>query len=316
MPSWTSFSGWLIEMAVKVGFVGIGTMGLPISRHLLGAGHEMVVFDVDAAQSAPIVDAGATKEPSPRAVAETADVVFLSLPGPAEVDAVVRGDDGLLAAENGAAAVVDLSTNSVSMVRALADACDKRNVSFLDAPVSGGAVGAEQATLTVMVGGDEQTCAQVRPLLDCFAETVAYVGPSGAGTLAKLVNNQIFLCASVLIQEGFVMAAKAGMDTGQLLDIVGKSSAGMYLRLAPLLFGRRFDEVMFKLAIAEKDVGVALESAHDLGVEMPMTVAARGVYQDALAMGLGDEVFYATLKVLEAKAGVAVPPPRRDNSDG
>ena len=179
-------------------------------------------------------------------------------------------------------------------------------VAFVDAPVSGGRAGAEAGTLAVIVGGDGEAVERVRPLLETFSANVFHVGPSGAGALAKLVNNQIFLCASVLIQEGFVLGAKAGMDATALLEILKASSAGTVVGAANVFLTRNFDNVSFKLSIAEKDVAVALASARALGVAMPTTEAAHAVYLAAIDGGLGDKVFTATLRTLEERSGVEV----------
>jgi 3-hydroxyisobutyrate dehydrogenase-like beta-hydroxyacid dehydrogenase len=296
---------------VRVGFVGLGNMGRPIASHVLAAGHALAVWDVAPGAVDALAQAGASAATDLGVLAAASDVVFLSLPGPPEVDAVVVGERGLLGTLASGAVVVDLSTNSVAGARRLAGAAAERGVSFLDAPVSGGKAGAEAGTLSTMVGGAPEAFEAVRPLLDCFAAKVFHVGPAGAGALAKLVNNQIFLCASVLVQEGFVLGARAGMDPADLLEILKASSAASVVGAAPMFLRRAFDDVTFKLSIAEKDVAVALDSADELGVSMPTTAAALGVYRDAIDRGLADKVFTATLLALEARAGVEVPVLRR-----
>lgn len=288
---------------MRVGFIGLGNMGRPIAGHLQRAGHQLAVFDVVPAAGAALVEAGATAAPDIATLAATSDVVFLSLPGPAEVDQVVSA---VLADLAMGSVVVDLSTNSVEGARAMADRGAAVGVAFVDAPVSGGRAGAEAGTLAVIVGGDGEAVERVRPLLETFSANVFHVGPSGAGALAKLVNNQIFLCASVLIQEGFVLGAKAGMDATALLEILKASSAGTVVGAANVFLTRNFDNVSFKLSIAEKDVAVALASARALGVAMPTTEAAHAVYLAAIDGGLGDKVFTATLRTLEERSGVEV----------
>ena len=291
---------------MRIGFVGIGTMGLPIAKHILNAKNDMVVFDAFKQASQPLLDEGAELAKTPGDVASKVEVVFLSLPGPAEIKQVVLGSDGILANAAPGTIVIDLSTNSVEGICHIADRCAQEHVIFVDAPVSGGVVGAQKGTLSVMVGSDADVFQKIQPLLDTFSETAFHVGLRGSGALAKLVNNQIFLCTSVLIQEGLVMAAKAGMNSNDLLKIVNASSGGLYTRNAGFVLSRDFDNAMFKLNIAHKDVAVALESAAALGVDMPTTAAALGVYQDALDMGLADKNFSSTLQALEAKAEVEV----------
>ncbi len=185
------------------------------------------------------------------------------------------------------ATIVDLSTNSPDVVRRLHERCASAGVAFVDAPVSGGRVKAISGELSVMVGGDEADVERVRPLLDCFAAQVFHVGPPGAGTVAKLVNNQLFLAAAVLVQEAYVLGAAAGLDPSTVHGIVRASSGGPYAALAPLLLGRRFDDVLFRLDIATKDLGLAVETAQAHGAEVPVSAAALATYQAALDAGLG-----------------------------
>jgi 3-hydroxyisobutyrate dehydrogenase-like beta-hydroxyacid dehydrogenase len=291
---------------VKIGFVGVGTMGLPIAKHLLAAGHTVQAYDVVPQALRPLLEAGAVAANSLAALAGGNEVICLSLPGPEEITEVVAGAQGVRAGAKPGLIVVDLSTNSVACARELAARCADAGVTFVDAPVSGGAVGAERGTLSVMVGAEPETFARVQPVLETFAREVFHVGSVGAGALAKLVNNQIFLCVSVIIQEGFVMGAKAGMDSNALMNILGASSAGLYTRKADFLLTRDFANAIFKLSIAHKDVDIALQSAEALGVNMPTTRAALAVYRQAVDSGFGDEVFSATLKVLEAQADTQV----------
>ena len=235
--------------------------------------------------------------------------MLLSLPGPAEVEAVTVGPGGLLEAARAGDVIIDLSTNAYATVRALSEAAAKSGVHFVDAPVSGGVAGAVKGRLAVMVGGEAAVIARIEPVLAAFAARVFHAGPAGMGTMAKLVNNQIFLTASAAVQEGFVLAAKAGFDSAQLLEILKASSAGGYIGMAPLFLNRAFDEVIFRLGLAHKDLSLALKSADDLGVPMPQTSAALATYQDAIDKGLGDKVFYATLQALEANAGTQVARP-------
>jgi 3-hydroxyisobutyrate dehydrogenase-like beta-hydroxyacid dehydrogenase len=290
-----------------VGFVGTGTIGAPMAKRLLDAGHALVVCDRVEAATAPLVAAGAQRAASPREVAERCRVVFTSLPGPREVDEVATA---LLAGARPGDVHVDLSTSAYDAVRALAAREAAAGVQLVDAPVSGGVLGATQGTLTVMASGDRKAFERVEPLFAAFAKHVFYLGESGNGTLTKLVNNAIFLCGGLLVQETFALAAKAGLEPQRLLEVVQKSSGAAYAGLAKLLLGRNFDNAFFQLALAEKDVALALASARGLGVPMPVVEAAHATYARALALGLGAKVFAATLLAVEDAAGVEVPPVR------
>ncbi len=288
-----------------IGFVGTGTMGAPMARHLVAAGHDVRVFDRSSSAMGSVE--GATPCESAAAAATGAACVFLSLPGPADVEAAVTGPAGVLAAEPRTAVVVDLSTNSPDVVRAMHERCAAVGVGFVDAPVSGGKVKAESGELAVMLGGTDADVATVTPLLEPFAGQVFHVGPPGAGTVAKLVNNQLFLAASVLVQEAYVLGAAAGLEPADLHRIVRASSAGPYAALAPLLLGRGFDDVIFRLDIAAKDLTLAVEAAGAHGVATPVTAAALETYRDAIRAGLGSKAFHATLLQVEHAAGIELP---------
>jgi 3-hydroxyisobutyrate dehydrogenase-like beta-hydroxyacid dehydrogenase len=291
-------------MSDAVGFIGTGTIGAPMAKRLLDAGHALVVCDRADAATAPLVAAGAQGAASPREVAAQCRIVFTSLPGPREVDEVAAG---ILAGARPGDVHVDLSTSSLDAVRALAAREATAGVQFVDAPVSGGAMGAAQGTLTVMASGERGAFERVEPLFGAFARNVFYLGAAGNGTLAKLVNNAIFLCGGLLVQETFVMAAKAGLEPGQLLEVVQKSSGAAYAGLAKLLLGPGFDNAFFQLALAEKDVGLALASAASVGAPMPVIEAAHGHYARALALGLGPKLFAATLRAVEHGAEAKLP---------
>lgn len=292
----------------KIGFIGTGTIGGPIAARLLGSEDTLYVFDTRTQATRALEGAGAERAASIKNIAENCVSVFLSLPGPPQIREVVAGDDGLLAHRGRVETIVDLSTNSIELNRELAGAAETIGIHYLDAPVSGGKVAAADGTLAVMVGGDKVAFEQTRGLIERFGKHVFYLGPAGSGTLAKLVNNQIFLAASVLVQEGFVMGAKAGMDPADLAEVLKVSSAGALMRIAPLVLSRKFDLDVFALSIAAKDLAVAIESADALGAEVPMAKAASGIYEQALEQGLGSEDFYATAKVLEAAADIVMPP--------
>jgi 3-hydroxyisobutyrate dehydrogenase-like beta-hydroxyacid dehydrogenase len=299
----------------RLGFVGVGTMGTPMAGHVLSAGHELRVHDLSAERVAALVDKGAVDAGSVAGTAEGVEAVFLSLPGPPDVEAAVAGPGGLLGVLAEGSVVIDLSTNSIETVRSLRERAAARGVVFVDAPVSGGVLGAKEGTLAVMVGAEPDEFERVEPLLSCFGKAVIHVGACGSGTVAKLVNNQLFLAASVLVQEAFVTAAAAGVDPSDLQEILLASSSAPYAALVPFVMSRRFDDVVFRLDIAAKDMRLAVGSAEAAGVQVPTTRAALGVYEDAVAAGMGADVFHSTLRQLEAAAGLEVPRYRRKDKD-
>ena len=292
---------------MKLGFVGIGTMGGPIARRLIDAGHDVSVVDPIEPAVSSLVGHGASAANDAATAASGAEALFLSLPGPDEVREVVTGPAGVLAAGAPPRFVIDLSTNSPDVVRALAEVCSTRGVTFIDAPVSGGVAKAISGELSVMVGATPGDHAEIEPLLQAFATSVFLVGPTGAGTVAKLVNNQLFLGAAILVQEAYLLAAAHGLPPTDLHPIIKASSGGAYAALAPLLLGRQFDDVVFRLDIAAKDLGLAVEAATTAGASVPVSTAAAAVYAAAVEHGFGRLVFHATLRELELRAGVEVP---------
>jgi 3-hydroxyisobutyrate dehydrogenase len=287
-----------------VGFVGVGTMGGRMARRVLEAGHELVVTDTRRTAAADLEADGAIWADSAAAVVARCEITCLSLPGPAEVEAVVH--EALSAAGPGTV-IVDLSTNSLGTVRRLHAEAAAAGVHYLDAPVSGGSPAAEAGTLAVMVGGSADAYETARPVLECFGSKLFHLGESGSGTLVKLVNNAVFLCGSLLFQEGLVLATKAGMDPATLVTVLQGASAAPFTGMARGLLGRRFEPALFALSLAEKDIALALESARSLGVPMPVAATAHQSYLEALTAGFGGQQFFATLQSIEQRAGVQVP---------
>jgi 3-hydroxyisobutyrate dehydrogenase-like beta-hydroxyacid dehydrogenase len=233
-------------------------------------------------------------------------VVITSQPGPAEVEAVA---DELARGAQPGDVHVGHSTVSIESARRTARIAQAAQQRFVDAPVSGGSMGVDAGTLAVLASGDGAAIDAARPFLDAYAGQVFELGPEpGMGTLAKLANNAVFLCSGLVHQEAVVLATKAGMDASALDSVLAASSASMYLGMAKTTLARSFDNAFFTLGLAEKDVALALESARSLAVPMPVTAAAHQHYVRALAAGLGDKVFFATLAAIESAAGVEVPP--------
>ena len=294
-----------------IAFVGTGTMGAPMAGQLMAAEYRLRVHDVQPAATAALVASGATAHATATEAASGADIVLLSLPGPAEVRAAITGAEGVLAATELPRLIIDLSTNAVDVVAELRAICTEAGVVFVDAPVSGGVARASAGTLAVMVGSEPEEFESARAVLEVIGGDVIHVGPPGTGTVAKIVNNQLFLSAGILVQEAYVLGAALGMSPTDLHRIVAASSAAPYAKLAPLLLGRRFDDVIFRLDIAAKDVGLAIETADAAGVDLPLTRAAGDIYEAAIASGDGELVFHATLRELERRAGIELDPLRR-----
>ena len=291
----------------QIGFIGVGNIGNPMARQMIAAGHSLVVFDLRGETMENLLELGADAGQSAADVASRCSVVFTSLPGPVEVDAGVAGAEGILSGASVGDIHVDLSSNSITAVQRLAALEAEHGVTYIDAPVTGGVTGAEAGTLTVLGSGDEDAFERVRPLLDAIGANVFHLGEAGTGCLFKLINNVIILCGNQIVQEAMVLGVKAGLDPENLLEKLRLGTARPYMGLAPYLLGRRFENPSFTLKLAEKDVSLALEAARANHVPMPVANAAHQTYLRALAAGLGELSFLATLEALEAGANTKIP---------
>ncbi|MCY3635587.1 MAG: NAD(P)-dependent oxidoreductase [bacterium] len=298
---------------MKVGFVGLGNIGSHCARHILAAGHKLTVTDLDKDARARLVEAGANEAANAAGVSASSEAVLLSLPSPEASRAVVAAKDGILLADSPASVVVDLSTNSSGVTEELFEACAAAGVDFIDCPVSGGSVGAEAGALTLMPSGSEAAFNRVRDVLLCFGkEETQWLGPSGTGTLIKLINNQVFLVGTQVFGEGYLMAAKAGLDMPRFLEVLRSSSAGFYMLLSEMIVNRQWDDSTYDLALAEKDLRLALESSEQIDTPLPLTRAAHEVLAQAVQLGLGDKFFIGALEALEHEAGFTVPIPPQE----
>jgi 3-hydroxyisobutyrate dehydrogenase len=295
---------------MNVGFIGLGKMGGPMARNLINAGHTLVVSDVNEAATAQHRELGATWAATPREVASSSEVVFTSLPGPAEVDAVVLGRDGLIEGFIPGTIYVDLSTGSPTAIRRVAERIEAAGAHVIDAPVSGGVQGADKGTLAVMVGGNPQIVERVRPLLEVIGASVVYVGGVGSGTVAKLVHNAISMTTRIVIQEGMTLAVKAGVDPNVMLNVLREASFGKQLVLTDhipdLVLKGDFDHPRFSLGLSHKDVSLALELAREMEAPMGMAEKADEEIQRGIDRGWADRDNLVTFLLAEERAGVEV----------
>jgi 3-hydroxyisobutyrate dehydrogenase len=275
-----------------IAFIGLGTMGLPMARNLVAAGHVVVPVDSDPGRTR-LLDAPAAATPAE--AAEASEVGILSLPSPAAVEEVVLGPLGLRAGAPAGFAVVDMSTGPPALARRLANELGRTAIGFLDAPVSGGPRGAETGTLTIMAGGTTEAFALLRPLLEELGSLVVHVGEAGAGQAAKLCNNLIAGATMAAIAEACAIASREGIAPAVLYDLLTSSTGdSRVLRTRFPVGGVAAEhpashayEPLFSLALMAKDLDIALELAAEHGVEAPVTSASRERYRDAQEQGLG-----------------------------
>jgi 3-hydroxyisobutyrate dehydrogenase len=296
---------------MQLGFIGVGNIGTPMCHHLLQAGHTVLVYDVNASNLARMVNLGAQPAESPRAVAQVCDIVFSSLPGPREVEQVALGNNGIIEAARPGLIYVDLSTNFPVVARRVSEALAAQGIAMLDAPVSGGVAGAERGTLAVMVGGDAQTFDTCRPLLAHIGANIFHVGNSGAGCVAKLVNNMLAFANTVAACEGMLLGVKAGVNPQLLYDIIQASSGASWaLRQFPQkVFVGDFTPG-FTIDLAFKDLRLALELGDELAVPLLMGSICINLMRQARANGRGGDDLSGLMRVLEGNLGLQVRAPR------
>ena len=299
---------------MRIGFIGLGTMGASMASNLQAAGHALVVHDVRRAAAAPHLAAGAVWKDTPREVAETAEVVFTSLPGPPEVEQVAAGPDGLLHGLRAGAAVFDLSTNAPALVRRLDALFAGCGGHLLDAPVSGGPAGARTRRLAIWVGGDRAAYDRHRPLLLAMGDQPYYVGPVGAGAVAKLVHNCASFTIRAVLAEVFTMGVKAGVAPDLLWRAVRQGNSGRrrtFDGLAEKFLPGEFEPPSFALRLGHKDVSLATALGRDLGVPMRLAGLALEEITEALGRGWGDRDSSSFMLLEEERAGVDIKVPRR-----
>ncbi len=290
---------------LTIGFIGLGIMGRPMAGHLLKAGYPLVVHDLNRQAVATLVAAGAAEAFSPREVAARSDVIITMLPDSPDVEAVALGPDGLIEGVRPGVLYADMSTIAPTAAVKVAHALAAKGVRCLDAPVSGGEVGAINATLSIMVGGAEDDFAAMRPIFEKLGKTITLCGPNGAGQIVKACN-QIQVALNILgMAEALVLGAKAGVDPA----IIHKVLSGGYAqsRVAdvrgPKVIQGDF-QPGFKARFHFKDLNIILKTGNDYGVPLPVTSLVHELFAALLAAGGGDLDHTAVITVLEKLAGV------------
>ena len=298
---------------MNVGFIGLGLMGASMASNLQAAGHALAVHDVRRDAAKRHLDARATWRDTPRQIAESADVVFTSLPGPPEVESVAVGPDGLIHGMRRGAALFDLSTNSPVLIRRLHAAFAERGAHVLDAPVSGGPVGARTRKLAIWVGGDRAMFDQHKPLLDAMGDQAYYVGPVGAGAVAKLVHNCTSFAVRAVLAEAFSMGIKAGVDPLALWKAVRQGATGRRRTFDTLMdkfLPGQYEPPSFALKLGHKDVSLATEVGRQVGVPMRLANLVLAELTEAINRGWGDKDSSAFMLLETERAGIElnVPP--------
>jgi 3-hydroxyisobutyrate dehydrogenase-like beta-hydroxyacid dehydrogenase len=297
---------------MRVGFIGLGTMGSSMALNVRAAGYDIVVNDIRREAGAPHLRAGATWVDSARKVAEGADVVFTSLPGPREVEEVALAENGLLGGMSRGTAWFDLSTNSPTVVRRLHERFAAKGVAMLDSPVSGGPAGAKSRKLALWVSGDRAAFDRHKPVLDAIGDQAMYVGPIGAGTVAKLVHNTAGYAILAALAEVFTLGVKAGIEPLALWQAMRQGAFGRrrtFDRLAEQFLPRLFDPPAFALKLAHKDITLATELGRELNVPLRIATLVHEELTEALNRGWAERDSRIFMLLQEERAGVDIAVP-------
>lgn len=292
---------------MKIGFIGIGRMGRFMARNLAKGGHDLTVFDTRKEAAEPLLSQGASWADSPRAVAAVSRVIFTSLARPQDVEVVATGDDGILKGAVPDSAFFDLSTTDPQTIDRIAAAAQPKGLHVLDAPVSGGTVGAQQATLCVMVGGDQSVYERYKPVLELIGETVIYCGARGAGAVCKIANNLINLGNYILLSEALTLGIKAGVQTETLFSAISHSSGNTesMQEFPSGLFAGRF-EPGFRLDLGAKDIGLATAMGRQLRVPMELANIIEQRYLEAANRGWEQLSAVSVVRLQEERANVEI----------
>jgi 2-hydroxy-3-oxopropionate reductase len=289
-------------MADTVGFIGLGIMGKPMAENLIEAGYDLVAYN-RTREKAEELD-GATVAETPKGVAEQSDIIITMLPDSPQVEEVLTGEDGVLEGIKEGALVVDMSTISPVVTEELADKASERGASMLDAPVSGGDVGAINGTLSIMVGGGEEDFERALPLFEVMGETVIHVGPVGTGQVVKAANQIVVALTIEAVSEALVLGSKGGVPPEKILDVLGGGLAGNKVMEAKRekMLEHSFDPG-FRVELHHKDLGIALAAGREYGVALPVTAVVDQMLETLKMLGRGDQDHSALLTLIEESSG-------------
>jgi len=289
-------------MADTVGFIGLGIMGRPMAENLIEAGYELVAYNRTREKAEEL--GGAEVAETPKEVAEGSDIIITMLPDSPQVEEVLAGEDGVLEGVREGALIVDMSTISPVVTEELAGEAEERGASMLDAPVSGGDVGAIDGTLSIMVGGSEEDFGRALPLFEVMGKTVTHVGPVGTGQVVKAANQIVVALTIEAVSEALVLGSKAGVSPEKILDVLGGGLAGNKVMEAKRekMLGHSFDPG-FRVELHHKDLGIALAAGREYGVNLPVTAVVDQMFETLKMLGRGDQDHSALLTLIEESSG-------------
>jgi 3-hydroxyisobutyrate dehydrogenase len=290
---------------MKVAFIGMGTMGVPMALNILKAGHEVTVHNRTRKKEEPLAQAGAQRAASPREAAVGAEIIVTCVSDTPDVEEIVLEDDGVIHGAHQGAILVDMSTISPIATRRIADALKEKGIKMLDAPVSGGSEGAQNGTLTIMVGGEAADLETVMPVLEAMGKTITHVGPICAGQITKAINQIIISGTYLTVAEGLTLGLKAGLDMPKIVKALSGGAASSWV------LTNRADNVInntyplgFRVKLHYKDLRIALDTARELGVNLPCTALVEQIETGLIARGYGDEDVSALARSIREASGI------------
>jgi len=299
-----------------VGFVGLGNMGGAIAERIRSAGFPLTVYDKRPEAARPFADRGARTASSPAEVARASDIILTSLPAPADVEAVALGPEGIIEGIRPGNVYVDLTTSSPVLIRRIDAVFKEKGAHVLDAPLSGGRDEVVQGKQEVTVGGDPAVFQRVRPILAAFGDQIMYAGGIGAGTICKLVDNVLMRDVTQAIAEGMTLGVKAGVDAEVLWEGIRRGLFGkqmiLHASLPRTAFRGNYESPTYTLALAQKDVSLAVDLARELNVPLPITSIVEQVNIQAMGRGWGSKESSVSFILQEEAAGVEVRAPNID----
>lgn len=289
----------------RIGWIGTGVMGRSMVGHLMAAGYETSIFNRSRDKMQPLLDRGAYAADSPAEVAERSDVIFTIVGYPADVRQVILGDAGVLESARHGAVLIDMTTSDPSLAVEIAEKAREKDVESLDAPVSGGDIGAREARLSIMVGGDEATFERVRPLFEVMGKTIVRQGGPGAGQHAKMVNQILISTNMIGVCEALLYGYKAGLDLPTVLQSVSSGAAGSWSlsNLGPRIIANNFEPGFFVEHFL-KDMGIALSEARRMNLALPGLALAEQLYRAVAAHGHARDGTHALILALASLSGV------------
>ena len=290
--------------STRIGFIGLGIMGAPMARNLMAAGYSLKVYNrSDRPRVQEVVDAGGERVETPEEAARGSQVVITIVTDTPDVEDVILGENGAIAGVEEGATVIDMSTVSPRVTREIAAALKEKGVDMLDAPVSGGDVGARQGTLSIMVGGEQKVFDECLPVFEAMGKNINLIGGNGAGQVTKLCNQIGVAVANLAMAEALMLAAASDLDVGKVVDAISGGAAGSWqlTNLGPRVLQGDFDPG-FMVRLQQKDLKLVLESANDVKLALPAVSIAHQYFNIVERMGCADEGTQALIKAYEAQA--------------